>query len=158
MDKLLPAYTSIRTDKTGLSVWEFYEQIEAKDVDGFMQKMKGIISVVPYDNLTEKYLVLREQNYQTAVYLIFKIMGFFVQTEAHCATGRADCVVHTQNTIYLFEFKLWSKGTAEKALAQIKEKEYAEPFRNEGKKIVAIGVSFNNAKHSIKEWKSEIIE
>lgn len=53
-DNLLPAYTPIRTDKTGLSIWEFYEQIEAGDVDGFMQKMKGIISGIPYDTLTEK--------------------------------------------------------------------------------------------------------
>ena len=33
------------------------EQIEAGDVDGFMQKMKGIISGIPYDNSRRAALV-----------------------------------------------------------------------------------------------------
>jgi len=33
----MPAYTSVGSDTTGLSIWEFYEQIKAADVDGFME-------------------------------------------------------------------------------------------------------------------------
>ena len=152
LDNLLPAYTSIRTDKTGLSIWEFYEQIEAGDVDGFMQKMKGIISGIPYDNLTEKDLALREQNYQTAVYLVFALMNQFVHTEVHCATGRADCIVEFQDKVYIFEFKLTSNETAENAVKQIKEKNYADKYSGRGKKIIAIGSSFDEEKRTIKDW------
>ena len=66
-------------------------------------------------------LKLREQNYQTAAYLIFALMGQFVQAEVHCSTGRADCVVQTADSIYIFEFKLTGNGTAEDAINQIKE-------------------------------------
>jgi len=156
LDNLLPAYTSIRTDKTGLSIWEFYEQIEAGDVDGFMQKMKGIISGIPYDTLTEKDLALREQNYQTAVYLVFALMNQFVHTEVHCATGRADCIVEFQDKVYIFEFKLTSNETAENAVKQIKEKGYADKYSGNGKKIIAIGSSFDEEKRTIKDWKTEI--
>ncbi len=156
LDNLLPAYTPIRTDKTGLSIWEFYEQIEAGDVDGFMQKMKGIISGIPYDNLTEKDLAVREQNYQTAVYLVFALMNQFVHTEVHCATGRADCVVEFQDKVYIFEFKLTSNETAENAVKQIKEKGYADKYSGSGKKIIAIGSSFDEEKRTIKDWKTEI--
>ena len=157
LDNLLPAYTPIRTDKTGLSIWEFYEQIEAGDVDGFMQKMKGIISGIPYDNLTEKDLALREQNYQTAVYLVFALMNQFVHTEVHCATGRADCVVEFKDKVYIFEFKLTSNETAEgtsaqNAVKQIKEKNYADKYSGSGKKIIAIGASFDEEKRTIKDW------
>ena len=152
LDNLLPAYTSIRTDKTGLSIWEFYEQIEAGDVDGFMQKMKGIISGIPYDNLTEKDLALREQNYQTAVYLVFALMNQFVHTEVHCATGRADCIVEFQDKVYIFEFKLTSNETAENAVKQIKEKGYKDKYSGSGKKIIAIGSSFDEEKRTIKDW------
>ncbi|UTC75906.1 ATP-binding protein [Treponema sp. OMZ 792] len=152
LDNLLPAYTPIRTDKTGLSIWEFYEQIEAGDVDGFMQKMKGIISGIPYDNLTEKDLTLREQNYQTAVYLVFALMNQFVQTEVHCATGRADCIVEFKDKVYIFEFKLTSNGTAEEALQQINEKNYSGKYSGSGKKIIAIGSSFDEEKRTIKDW------
>ncbi|UTC78720.1 ATP-binding protein [Treponema sp. OMZ 799] len=152
LDNLLPAYTPIRTDKTGLSIWEFYEQIEAGDVEGFMQKMRGIISGIPYDNLTEKDLALREQNYQTAVYLVFALMNQFVQTEVHCATGRADCVIEFKDKVYIFEFKLASNGTAEDALQQIKEKGYADKYSGSGKKIIAVGSSFDEEKRTIKDW------
>ncbi|UTY23738.1 ATP-binding protein [Treponema denticola] len=155
LDNLLPAYTSIRTDKTGLSIWEFYEQIEAGDVDGFMQKMKGIISGIPYDNLTEKDLALREQNYQTAVYLVFALMNQFVHTEVHCATGRADCTVEFQDKVYIFEFKLTSNETAENAVKQIKEKGYKDKYSGSGKKIIAIGSSFDEEKRTIKDWRVE---
>ena len=155
LDNLLPAYTSIRTDKTGLSIWEFYEQIEAGDVDGFMQKMKGIISGIPYDNLTEKDLALREQNYQTAAYLVFALMNQFVHTEVHCATGRADCVVEFKDKVYIFEFKLISNKTSENAVKQIKEKGYADKYSGSGKKIIAIGSSFDEEKRTIKDWRVE---
>ena len=158
LENLIPAYTQLSGDVARHLAQQFVNHLREGNTEDFMRGLQALIAGIPYDSTSPECVKWREQNYQTAVYLIFKIMGFFVQTEAHCATGRADCVVHTPNTIYLFEFKLWSKGTAEKALAQIKEKGYAEPFRNEGKKIVAIGVSFNNAKHSIKEWKSEVIE
>ncbi|MGI5084154.1 ATP-binding protein [Treponema putidum] len=152
LHNLMPAYTSIRADKTGLSIWEFYEQIEAGDVDGFMQKMKGIISGIPYDNLTEKDLALREQNYQTAVYLVFALMNQFVHTEVHCATGRADCIVEFKDKVYIFEFKLTSNETAENAIKQIKEKGYADKYSGSGKKVIAIGSSFDEEKRTIADW------
>ena len=157
LDNLMPAYTSIRADKTGLSVWEFYEQIEAGDVDGFMEKMKGIISGIPYDSLTEKDLALREQNYQTAVYLVFALMNQFVHTEVHCSTGRADCVVEFKDKVYIFEFKLVSNASSEEAVKQIKEKNYADRFSGSGKKLIAVGSSFDEEKRTIKDWAVETL-
>ena len=46
-----------------------------------MERMQAIIAGIPYDNFNKENLKLREQNYQTAVYLIFRLMGQFVQTE-----------------------------------------------------------------------------
>ena len=101
---------------------------------------------------------LREQNYQTAVYLVFALMGQFVQTEVHCSTGRADCIVVTADSIYIFEFKLSGNGTAEDALAQIQKQNYAAKYKTDGKKIVLIGTSFNEESRTIKDWKTEMLE
>ena len=87
--------------------------------------------------------------------MIFKLMGQFVQTEIHCAKGRADCIVHTKDTIYIFEFKLMSVGSADDAIAQIKEKGYASQFKADGKKIILVGSSFDEAEKTIGEWKVE---
>ena len=155
LENLVPAYSSLRPDETGVSIWKFVEDIRAGNVDEFMERMQAIIAGVPYDNLPKDKLKLREQNYQTAVYLIFKLMGQFVQTEIHCAKGRADCVVHTKDSIYIFEFKLMSAGTADDAVAQIKEKGYVSQFKAEGKKIILIGSSFDEEMRTIGDWKTE---
>ncbi|MEL3912261.1 ATP-binding protein [Treponema pedis] len=155
LHNLMPAYTSIRADKTGLSVWQFYEQIETGDIDGFMEKMKGIISGIPYDSLSEKDLALREQNYQTAVYLVFALMNQFVYTEVHCAAGRADCIVELKDKVYIFEFKLNGNGNAEQAIKQIKDKDYIGKYSGSGKKISIIGAAFDEEKRTVKNWLSE---
>ena len=155
LENLVPAYSSLRPDETGVSIWKFVEDIRAGNVDDFMERMQAIIAGMPYDNLPKDKLKLREQNYQTAVYLIFKLMGQFVQTEIHCAKGRADCIVHTKDSIYIFEFKLMSAGTAEDAIVQIKENGYAAQFKTSSKKIILIGSSFNEEERTIGEWKTE---
>ncbi|UTY32285.1 ATP-binding protein [Treponema putidum] len=155
LKNLLPDYTSLRADQTASSVWRFVEDVKAGNVDGFMERMQSIIAGIPYDSLPKEKLKLREQNYQTAVYLIFKLMGQFVETEIRCASGRADCIVHTADMIYIFEFKLDGNGSSEDAVAQIKEKGYAAPFKSSGKKIVLIGSSFDEKELTIKDWKTE---
>lgn len=157
LSNLLPAYSDIKSSEAAYSVAQFSKDIEAGNVDGFMERMKSIIAGIPYDNLPKEKLKLREQNYQTAVYLIFKLMGQFVETEIHCAAGRADCIVSTADTIYIFEFKLDGNGSSEDAVAQIKEKDYAVPFKSSGKKIVLIGSSFDEKERTIKDWKTETL-
>ena len=123
-----------------------------------MGRMQSIISSIPYDDFPKEKLKLREQNYQTAVYLIFALMGQFVQTEVHCSTGRADCVVQTADTIYIFEFKLSDSGSADDAIKQIQEQQYGAQYKTEGKKIVLIGAGFDEQARTIKNWKTEVFE
>ncbi|UTC56247.1 ATP-binding protein [Treponema sp. OMZ 906] len=158
LKNLLPAYTAVPFSETGKSVWQFVEDVRKGNVNGFMERMQSLIAGVSYDNFSNKELKLREQNYQTAVYLIFKLMGQFVQTEVHCSMGRADCVVITIDTVYIFEFKLSGNGSAEDALEQIKENAYAAKYKTDGKKIVLIGTSFSEETRTIKDWKTEILE
>ena len=153
LHNLLPAYSDVPFGQTGVWIGRFVQDIRKGDVNSFMERMQAIISSIPYDDFPKDKLKLREQNYQTAVYLVFALMGQFAQTEVHCATGRADCVVQTADTVYIFEFKLSGNGTAEDAIAQIKEKDYAAKYMASGKKIVLIGSSFDEKTRTIKDWK-----
>ncbi|MGP1432503.1 MAG: ATP-binding protein [Treponema sp.] len=155
LKNLLPAYSGLPFVETGKSVWHFVEDIRAGNVEGVMERLKAIISGIAYDNFIAENLKLREQNYQTAVYLVFTLMGQFVQTEVHCSTGRADCIVTTADSIYIFEFKLSGNGSAEEALNQIKENSYAERYKVDSKKIVLIGSSFDEQTRTIRDWKTE---
>ena len=183
LENLLPAYSSLPLGDTGKSVWQFVQDIREGKVDSFMERMRSIIAGIPYDNFTEENMKLREQNYQTAVYLVFALMGQFVQTEVHCYSrtatdgggsmqqrcfggaetrsqnytrmysfGVADAVVITVDTVYIFEFKLTGNDSAEDALNQIKEKEYAAKYQVDDKKIVLIGSSFDEDARTIRDW------
>ena len=157
LQNLLPAYSDVPFGQTGVWVGRFVQDIRKGKVNEFMERMQAIISSIPYDDFPKDKLKLREQNYQTAVYLVFALMGQFVQTEVHCATGRADAVVITADTVYIFEFKLNSSGSAEDALTQIKKNGYAAQYKADGKKVVLIGAGFEEEKRTIKEWKVELL-
>jgi hypothetical protein len=62
-----------------------------------------------------------------------------------------DMVVQTADYIYLFEFKL--DKSADEALAQIEEKQYALPFANDSHKLYKIGVNFSSETRRIENWK-----
>ena len=157
LQNLLPAYSDVPFGQTGVWVGRFVQDIRKGKVDEFMERMQAIISSIPYDDFPKDKLKLREQNYQTAVYLVFALMGQFVQTEVHCGTGRADAVVTTADSVYIFEFKLSGNGSAEDALNQIKKNNYAAQYKTGGKKIVLIGAGFEEEKRTIKEWKVELL-
>ena len=157
LENLLPAYSDVPFGQTGVWVGRFVQDIRKGNVNGFMERMQSLIAGISYDNFSSKELKLREQNYQTAVYLIFKLMGQFVRTEVHCSTGRSDCVVCTADTVYIFEFKLSGNGNAENALAQIQKQNYAAKYKTDGKKIVLIGTSFSEETRTIQDWKTEVL-
>jgi superfamily II DNA/RNA helicase len=79
------------------------------------------------------------------------LLGKFAACEVHSSKGRADAVVETAEYVYIFEFKL--DKSADEALAQIKEKEYALPYKADKRKLFEIGVNFASQSRSLQEWK-----
>jgi len=79
-------------------------------------------------------------------------MGQFVQTEVKNNKGRADAIVKTADSIYVFEFKMDNNATAEDALIQINSKDYAIPYTADHRKLVKIGVEFSQTEKSVKRW------
>ena len=155
---LLPEYSNISFTNTSFNVVQFTKDLRAGKIDEFMQRLKSIMASLPYDTVkkdTDKSIALREHNFQVCIYLIFALMGQFVEVETPSSTGRTDCLVKTEKAIYIFEFKL--KESAEDALKQIKEKNYAERYKADNKKIVLIGVSFNAENNTVSEWLSETV-
>lgn len=140
---LLPSYTSIYLNDCQRVVAQFYKSVRDGQIDKFMSQLSDLLENIPYSTESKEDVRWREQNYQIAVAFIFQLMGMYVQTEVHSAKGRADCVVHTKDIIYIFEFKLWSAGTAEEAVTQIQAQEYYKPLRLQDKKLVLIGTSFD---------------
>ena len=71
----------------------------------------------------------------------------------HTATGRVDCIVQTDDYIYLFEFK--RDSTAKEALEQIEAMQYALPFAADKRKLYKIGVAFDSETRLVSDWAVE---
>ena len=130
----------------------FRDEILRGDVDAFMQRLTAIISGIPYGDFSRDPAPYYERDGQVAVFLVFLLMGQFIQTEVHNHVGRADAVVHTPAFVYVFEFKLDGSGTPEEALQQIEEKGYALPYKGGDKQVICVGVAFSKEKKTIASW------
>ena len=106
-------------------VAQFYASMYRHDIDKALTLMQSYLAGIPYD-LENK----SEKHFQTIIYLIFSLLGYYTQAEVKSAIGRADAVCRTKDRIYVFEFKV--DGSAEEALRQIDEKGYLIPYRFDG--------------------------
>jgi vacuolar-type H+-ATPase subunit F/Vma7 len=113
--------------------------------------LRSFLAVIPYDIIKET-----ENYYQTAVHLIFTMLGFNCHTELRIAAGRIDALVETKRFVYCFEFKL--DKTADAAMVQIDNKDYLLPWKCKDKTLFKVGVNFNHEERNIGEWKYEIVE
>ena len=111
-----------------------------------IEALRSFLASIPYDLIKES-----ENYYQTAVHLVFTMLGLNCRSEVRIASGRIDTLVETESYVYCFEFKL--NGTAEEALAQIDSKEYLLPWEGSGKQLFKIGVEFDRAKRNIGLWR-----
>ena len=80
---------------------KFWDELRAGDVDAFMERLHAFFEGIPYE-LNSK----TERHYQVIFYIVFKLLGQYVDAEVRSARGRADAVVKTTDYIYVFEFKL----------------------------------------------------
>lgn len=69
------------------------------------------------------------------------------------ATGRIDMVVEVTNYIYVLELKLSNNGGLTAAEKQIKQKQYAEPFKSDRRKVIALAVELDDIGKGLVDWK-----
>ena len=143
----IDATTSFNTD---FKVDKFEVAMRKGDIDRVLTLIKALMASIPYDSLPEDKLFLREQNYQTTIYLIFRLMGEYVRTEVHSSVGRSDVEVETADSIYIFEFKVG--GKPQDAIAQIKETGYADKHKASNKNIYLIGATISRNKRTLGKW------
>ena len=116
------------------------------DAEAFFARLQSFFADTPYELIRNL-----EVHYQNVLFIVFKLVGFYVKTEYHTSRGRIDLVLQTDRYIYIMEFKL--NGTAEDALQQIEDKQYALPFASDTRTLFRIGVNFSNETRNIDTWK-----
>jgi hypothetical protein len=118
--------------------------LDRQELKPAFQIFAAVIASTGYDitKHTEGY-------FHTIMHVLMYSTGLTTFSELQSAEGRLDTICTSYRAIYVFEFKL--DGTAETALTQIKNKNYAVPFLNQPRPVYLIGVNFVSADKKINE-------
>ena len=146
MESLLPNYLHEKTIDGLTTVAFLYEAISEERMDDALRLLQEFFSTIPYCNHTAY-----EGHYQQLLYVVFSLLGRYVDVEVHTPRGRVDVVLRTSTTLYLIELKL--DKSADEAMGQINLKNYAERFALCGLPIVKVGINFDSKKGNIEGWR-----
>lgn len=131
---LLPLYAPSTEKKDGpFSISNFQDDLYDGDPESFMRRLETLVKDLPGEDH-------KESTYRAITYLLCLLSGTEAQSERHSYKGRSDLEVLTPDYIYVFEFKY--NRSAEEAMTQIKDRDYAGRFALDNRKIYLIGANF----------------
>ena len=148
MESLLEGYVGRERDEAVTTVAFLSRAIIQDKMDEALRLLRTFLSTVPYCDNTDY-----EGHYQQMLYVIFSLMGKFVDVEIRTPRGRVDLVIRTATKLYLLELKL--DKSADEAMHQIDLKNYPERFALCGLPIVKVGINFDKEKRTLGEWRIE---
>ena len=145
MRSLIPYYVTRDTQATNTTVVNLARALVRGDMNGMLCLLQTFLSTVPYCDRTDY-----EGHYQQMLYIIFSLLGAYVDVEVRTPMGRVDMVMRTATTLYIVELKL--NQSAEAAIQQIDLKNYPERFALCGLPMVKVSINFDMERHTLKDW------
>ena len=117
--------------------------LEANDFPGLKDLFHAFFASIPYERYTHNDIARFEGFYATVVHSYFAGAGFDVVVEDSSSHARLDMAVCFNGNVYLFEFKVVEHAGEGAAMAQLKERRYADKYRARGEPIHLIAVEFS---------------
>ena len=143
---LMNAYVSDNINQNETIQAAMVRAINLGEAENFVENLKKLFASIPY-NLQDKFKI--EQAYQVVVYIVCVYCGVQAHAEHITNKGRIDIFIEAPDFAYIIEMKL--DKPAQEAIDQIHEKGYHEQFKNLGKKLFLMGLSFSSEEKNITE-------
>lgn len=142
---LLPLYVKPKGKTVKTLTDGIYDGIRDGHPEEMLKSLRAYFAGIPYDLKMDN-----ENNFHNAFYILVTLIGLDTKAEVHTSDGRIDLLIQTPEYVYVIELKY--DASAEDALRQIEEKEYALQFEADGRKVFKIGVSFSSDTRRIEDW------
>ena len=126
-----------------------YDLLLANDFAGLKTLFHAFYASIPYEWYTNNDIANYEGYYASVFYSYFAALGLDIRVEDSSSHGRLDMAVLFNGHVYLFEFKVVEMASAGAALAQLKERRYADKYRALGQPIHLIGVEFSKDERNV---------
>ncbi len=144
LGELLPAEARKKTERLQLS-----ELLEANDFERLGTLFRGVFAAIPHQWYANSPVAKYEAHYASVIHSCFLMEGFEPVAEDSGSLGRADMAIRAGGRVYLFEFKVVERGREGIALAQLREKGYADKYRHLGRSVHLIGVEFSREERNV---------
>ncbi len=120
-----------------------YDLLLVNDFAGLENLFKAFFASIPYQWHTKNDIANYEGYYASVFYSYFASVGLDIVVEDSSSHGRLDMAVRFNGNVYLFEFKVVELAPEGAAMAQLKQKRYADKYRDRGEPIHLIAVEFS---------------
>lgn len=131
------------------NVSRLYDILQTVDITSLKELFHAFYATIPHDWYRKNELAGFEGYYASVFYSYFAALGLQIILEDTTNHGRIDMTVRFEGQIYLFEFKVVELSPEGKALEQLKNRNYAEKYRQYGEPIHLIGVEFSRDTRNI---------
>ena len=151
-ETVLPALTLRSNGDIQSTQSALFLALQLGNLSEAMKCLKALIADVPYSNKKLASMDM-EERYRLILSTVFNAIGCRVEVEKMIATGRIDMVVEVTNFIYVLELKLSNNGGVDAAEEQMKAKQYAEPFKADKRKVIALAIELDDMGKGLVDWK-----
>lgn len=131
-----------------------FEILDSEKGEGLSELLHSFFASIPFEWYRKNHLSSFEGYYASIMYTFFASLGYRVVAEDTTNLGRIDLTVITSRTVWIFEFKVKTKGVTGNIhpLEQIRKKGYSDKYHAKGLKIREIGIIFDPDTRNITEW------
>ena len=126
------------------------------DIPGLGALLRSVFAGIPHQWHTRNEIARFEGYYASVFYSYFAGAGMDVSVEESSSGGRLDMAVKTEGRVYLFEFKVAERAGPGAALAQLKERGYADKYRHLGGPVYLVGVEFSEKDRNVARFETEL--
>ena len=123
--------------------------LAAHDCAGLQELFHAFFASIPFEWHTNNDIANYEGYYASVFYSYFAALGYGIVVEESSSHGRLDMAVRTGGHVYLFEFKVVEMTPPGSALAQLRERGYADKYRGRDEPIHLIGVEFSRETRNV---------
>ena len=131
---------------------DFVEDLETRGITDFFKRMLvSVYSKLPHDWKFHDEVEVKRYFMAFMVFARAEVVG-----EEQHSLGRPDAVLRTEKGIYVFEFKYARSAAA--ALAQCRDRRYADAFAADSRPVTYVGVNYDPAKRTVDDVKTERVQ
>ena len=132
-----------------------YRLLQANDFAGMRALFEAFFASIPYEWYTNNDIARYEGFYASVFYSYFAALGLDITVEDSTSHGRLDMAVRFNANVYLFELKVVEMAGEGAAMAQLKERRYADKYRGAGEPIHLVAVEFSRETRNVVAFEVE---